>query len=218
MNDIDHILSLFFDEPNRLFLEYEDRLSELVKTLVEIPMMDYLHRVAIQPKPELNGKNIPQFSSLDACSCLLTQTLELSGDFGPDFDTLGGYLSPTSPSEGARVKYGENHAKTGNLLQLCEIKRDRRVQVHLSTIGALYHKIPEHTQAKLLTRLMLRTEIFIYFYQEAFKRRIDIANELSNYLSESTAYRRAPNVRCFITRVLDNKEHNLDFIKSSLGL
>lgn len=218
MKDKGKILDRFFENPNLLFDSYEDEWPKLISELIEIPIIDYLHKAAQIEIPILAPKQIPQFSNLDDCTTNLADVLRLSGNMGPNFETLGEYLLPSSPSAGSRIKYGENQAKTGELLCLCEIKRVGENKVYLSTIGSIFNNLSENFRIRLLTRLLIRTDVFIYLYQLAFENTIDIKTELQTVLMETTAQRRTPNVKRFLLRVIENDEINLDFFRISMGL
>ena len=101
--------------------------------------------------------------------------------------------------EGAYLKYGENHAKTGAsvglLYELCRT-------YFLSCIGVVYAQLPEEQRDCLLTRLILRN-VFVSRMIKATQNGTVKMRQFLYMLSDSTYVRRRSNIKT-VLQVLSN--------------
>lgn len=150
----------------------------------------------------INPANIPQFSDFDDGINNVITIIRQMGDFGPGYEQIGKYLLGKGKKPLAYVKYGENHAKLAQQLGLLKIKKEgRQGTIYLSEVGKIYEAFPKAKKMEYIKKQVLKIPIIheLTFY----KNNIDIFEELSHYVAESTARRRTSNVKKIMGLVED---------------
>lgn len=156
---------------------------------------------------EMTVQDIPQFSNFDI---VLNETLlyiKESSDNGHllSFSELGQMLpGQNADNDTARKKYGENHAKTAELLGFVTIVPNRLRLLQITPLGETYLSATEDEKNRILTRQLTRSTIVrdifgIYAVHGPF----DITEYLERFMSHSTAVRRRPNVKAFFQKLVD---------------
>ena len=143
---------------------------------------------------EANSWNIPQFSSFNNGTIFLIKKLRMGGNYGPTFKEIGEQFLGQGKKKGAYVKYGENHAKLGQLYDLVYIKKDGVSRVYLSTLGKMLESLEINEQKKLLSKFSFKIPIIQQCVKYDILNPDEVMELLMKYLSESTALRRKSNV------------------------
>ena len=159
-------------EPLPRFLAYMDKLSERVK---------------------IESGDIFQFSDLDDGTTVFCEKMSRTDNPGMKFIDIGRLLLDDGKDrkDGALVKYGENHAKTAEMLglsfELCKT-------YYLSGIGYIYVELSKEQQDRFLTRLVLRNKLITRLYQATKNGNVNM-REFMYMLSDYTYVRRKSNVK-----------------------
>jgi hypothetical protein len=150
----------------------------------------------------ITSANIPQFSDFNDGIINVITIIRQMGDFGPGYEQIGKYLLGKGKKPIAYLKYGENHAKLAQQLGLLKTKKEgRHVTIYLSEVGKIYEALPEDEKMKYIKKQVLKIPII---HELTFnKKDINIFEELSLYLAESTARRRTSNVKKIMELVED---------------
>jgi len=158
----------------------------------------------------IDASDVPQFSSFEDGTVRLTKLLMWHAPEGATFLRLGRLLLPEGKSKCAYKKYGENHAKLGQMLGLVSVSSERPRVVRLAGGGETLRGADLAEQERLLGDAIVNTRIVsVLLGLLTTRKSVRIRYWLmENGLSESTARRRAPNVRCLI-RKLDDYAHPL---------
>ena len=149
---------------------------------------------------DIVSAQVPQFSDFNDGAYRIPELLEFSPD-GMTFEEIG-YQLVKSPTEGAGIKYGENHSKLASAMELVVIQK-RPSNVISTALGKYLIKFIPNEKNELLKRLLLRQ----YIIQKMIK---GSANDILSYrqvvnsLSMATAIRRRNNVRTLLEFVLKN--------------
>lgn len=149
----------------------------------------------------VNASNVPQFSSYFKVNEIINLLVILTEDNEYlNYTELGKYLLKKNKKDAAYTKYGENHGKLCNELQISYIENRKLIATPL----AFYlFKLNEEKRKNILIKLSLKIPIIQYILIKAKSNKISILEELSTILSESTARRRASNI-IFIIKELKN--------------
>ena len=155
--------------------------------------------------------HVPQFSSFDHGTIKLVNVLHwhaVNGGLG--FAELGQLLLHLDRSDVALRKYGENHAKLGEMLGLVSISSTHPRIVCLAEQGARLRLADTAERATILGDAIASTVIITALRDLLrIQKGVRIQDYLEqNGLAKSTARRRAPNVRCLI-RKLEEYAHPL---------
>ncbi len=150
----------------------------------------------------MSSGNIPQFSSFYNGNVHLTKILHECGNFGPDFVVLGKYLTGNGKKLGAYRKYGENHAKLGELLGLCFIDTTPRPnKVFLTNLGKIFVHLEDARQKEFVAKISVQIPIVNLVLKKAIRGIVNLRDEMTVYLSKSTLDRRLPNVMCILSNL-----------------
>ena len=174
-------------EPLPRFLAYMDKLSERVK---------------------IESGDIFQFSDLDDGTTVFCEKMSRTDNPGMKFIDIGRLLLDDGKDrkDGALVKYGENHAKTAEMLglsfELCKT-------YYLSGIGYIYVELSKEQQDRFLTRLVLRNKLITRLYQATKNGNVNM-REFMYMLSDSTYVRRKSNVKKIINILKLSEEYDFN--------
>lgn len=157
---------------------------------------------------ELSIQDIPQFSNFNHAvydTPVLVNEANHDGEF-LTFDRLGELLpGERADTLVAKKKYGENHAKTAELLGLITILPEQTRKLQITPLGEVFINATAEEQDRILTRQLMRTAIVRDIYSKyELSGSFSITQYLENYLSHTTAVRRRPNVRVFFEKLADS--------------
>ena len=154
--------------------------------------------------PFVLSSDVPQFSSIDSATIKFCTLLAVLPSVGYTFEEIGRVLQPGRTEDvWANRKYGENHAKTAELLGLSfSIER----KYCLSAVGHVFPDLSSDQQDQLLSRMVLRNPlVFNVFHKLLNGLNVSIEDEIS-FLSESTIKRRKNNTLIICRLVGLNKD------------
>lgn len=146
--------------------------------------------------------NVPQFSSLDdACNSSVNV---IAKHDKITYIELGKLINPRGENtEGAQKKYGENHGKFSNLLDLSFINNSHIKNFTITPLGKLYVNLNSDEKYRLLKFQFYKLFVIQYIISNNISTKDELlAFLLSANLSSSTAKRRLPNVNS-IMKFLD---------------
>ena len=170
-------------EPLPRFLAYMDKLSE---------------------REKIESGDVFQFSDLDDGTAVFCEKMSRTDNPGMKFIDIGRLLLDDGKDrkDGALVKYGENHAKTAEMLglsfELCKT-------YYLSGIGYIYAELPKEKQERFLMRLILRNKLVTRLYQASKNGNVNM-REFLYMLSDSTYIRRKSNIKSVLNVLLKTDE------------
>ena len=169
---------------------------------------------------EMTIQDIPQFSNFDQA---VNETLHIAEEFTDrhewlTYDILGELLPGNrTDTHNARTKYGENHAKTAELLEFVAIIPEQPRKIIITPLGRLFlHASPEEKDRILVRQLLRTTIVQDMFNYYTLNGPFDILDYLEQYLSHSTAVRRRPNVRVFFQILSDLGVEEADTILNNV--
>ena len=192
-----------------LFYSFDKaKVEEYVEGLINIPLLQFLEYVDnLEEKQQIEAKDIFQFSDFNDATIIFCEKMKNTDNPGMKFSEIGRLLLDDGKARntGAIVKYGENHAKTAEMLglafELCKT-------YYLSGIGYIYAELSKEKQKKLLTRLVIRNKLILRMYQASKNGAIDM-REFLYMISDTTYMRRRSNIKR-ILNVLSNSDE-IDF-------
>ena len=167
-------------------------------------------RILLSDYPEIKSGNIPQFGNYDRGSTRIVEILHDSGNIGPDFKKIGYYLLGHGGNDLAYYKYGENHAKLAELMDLSFITHESPRRIYLSELGFIYYQSEDMFREKLAKIQILKIPIIHKIIKENIVPE-NYLNLLCHYLAPTTAMRRLQNIRT----LLDIVKKDISFINVS---
>ncbi|QRN84664.1 hypothetical protein JR334_06620 [Clostridia bacterium] len=150
---------------------------------------------------DISAKNIPQYSSINSIDDVIRI---VESNPGCNYQLIGYFFNKTG-SKGAQTKYGENHYKTASLMHLTT----KHQPFSVSYIGKEYIEFDDDVRKEIRTKLFLLIPIIQKSVIDARYHEVNMMGILRNYLSESTAIRRRPNVRTmleYVCKSIDSEE------------
>ena len=207
--------------------EYEEKINKdiLFYTFPQEEVQVYVEQVIAEPLPRflsymdkmsertrIESGDVFQFSDLDDGTTVFCEKMKRTDNPGMKFIDIGRLLLDDGKErkEGALIKYGENHAKTAEMLglsfELCKT-------YYLSGIGYIYAELSEEKQQRFLTRLVLRNKLVTRLYQASKNGNINM-REFLYMLSDSTYLRRRSNIKSVLNVLVKSEENDFtDFIE-----
>jgi len=147
---------------------------------------------------QIEAAQVPQFSDFGDGIYRVPELLEFAPE-GMTFEKLG-YQLVKSSTEGAGIKYGENHSKLASTMELVEITK-RPSNVMSTALGKYLIRFMPDEKKEVLRRLALRQYIAQKIIYDAGHGMISYREEV-NRLSVATAVRRRNNVRVYLEFIL----------------
>lgn len=188
----------------------QDEVQAYVEQVIAEPLPRFLaYMDKLSERARIESSDVFQFSDLDDGTILFCEKMKKTDNPGMKFIEIGRLLLDDGKErkDGALVKYGENHAKTAEMLglsfELCKT-------YYLSGIGYIYAELSEEKQERFLTRLVLRNKLITRLYQASQNGNINM-REFLYMLSDSTYLRRKSNVKAILGVLVRSKE--IDFNK-----
>lgn len=208
MNDCDIFFKQIYEKGiNRqmLFYAYEFPSLEVLRyihKLINTPLNDFIDYMnANDSHEQIESKDIFQFSNLNDATFRLSQVLVGQGNPGSSYIDIGKMLlnDGKSRTDGAYIKYGENHAKTSSSLGL---SFEMSHITFASCIGMVANDLSDDEKEKMLVRLILRNKLIWRMYSATRKGNLN-TRSMFHMLSDSTYMRRKSNLST-ILKVLSN--------------
>lgn len=171
----------------------EEDVAEAVSVLTSIPTDEFWKNIPCDVSmDQLSSKTIPQYSNLDNCLYKTPEILEFYEN-GLGLCELGRCLNGEK-SEGAMIKYGENHSQTAECFGLVNIIRGGTHTVMISALGSYLNRFEEEDRQALLCRMILREKIIQIIIRNVLDKRYLSYNELVDCLAQTTRYRRRTGI------------------------
>lgn len=183
-----------------------EEVLKYVDDVCKIPIEKILEYIIQMDNVDITSKDVFQFSKFEDATinvCIKMQNLD---NPGMNHLEVGKLLlnDMKERKDGAYVKYGENHAKTGTSLGLLqELCRT----YFLSCIGVIYTQLSDEQRECLLIRLILRNSFFSEVIRQMQDGRVSMRHFL-HMLSNSTYIRRRSNIKKIIQILCNSKEYD----------
>lgn len=174
-------------------------IATAVKIINSVKIEEYVSIIdELTLDEDVVSDQVPQFSDFNDGAYRIPELLEFE-PLGLTFEKLG-YQLVKSPTEGAGIKYGENHSKLATMMELVEITK-RPSNVVSTALGRYLVPFLPEEKKEVLKRLLLRQYLVqmmisgastgVFSYREAISK-----------LSKATAIRRRSNVRIVLEYIL----------------
>lgn len=187
-----------------------EEIHEMLALFDTIPIDWFLECIFIKTGSyELNASDVPCFSNLDSGISRVNELLAFSHN-GLTFEQLG-YQLINSSTSGARIKYGENHAKLAKLMDLVCFSSDRPAKVYPTALGNYLISVPINNKREALKKLMLRNPCIQNLISGAHHGKIRFSDVVP-FLTRSTMIRRRTSVRELISFILEDT--NMDIMQN----
>ena len=200
--EFDFIVKFLAADEETIGVFHEGTQAELgtaISVITSVPMTVFVQCIdQMDFSSDVESIDVPQFSSFDAATNRLPEILEFAPE-GLVFKEIG-YQLVKSPNDSAGTKYGENHAKLAEMLDLVEI-HSRPSKVTSTKLGKYLLGFQPEEKKELLKRLLIRQYIIRKLIYEAGKGSVEYMNEVLS-LSKSTAARRGRNVKMLLDYIL----------------
>lgn len=171
----------------------EEEVAEAISLLTSIPADEFWNHMPNKLSiNQLSSKTIPQYSSLDNCLYKTPEILEFYEE-GLGLQELGRFLIGEK-SEGAMIKYGENHSQTAECFGLVNIVRKGTHTVKISALGRYLNGFSYTDRQEILRRMILRELIIKIIIRNVLDRKYLAYNELVGCLAQTTRYRRRTGI------------------------
>lgn len=182
-------------EESMTVLQYgtEEDVAEAVNLLSSIPTDEFWNHIPLNVSMgQISSKTVPQYSNLDNCLYKTPEILEFYED-GLGLSELGRCLNGEK-SEGAMIKYGENHSQTAECFSLVNIVRRGAHTVMVSALGSYMNRYSIEERQELFCRMILRELIIQVIIRNVLDKKYLAYNELVGCLAQTTRYRRRTGI------------------------
>lgn len=159
--------------------------------------------------------DIPQFSNFEHGTSKITEILVKHNNEGLTFNEIGIYLQGKK-SDAANKKYGENHSKLAELLDLVTITNARPRKVFITKLGVVFTNSSDTKKDKILMAQISRTAIVKDIIEKSSWQSFNLLEYLKLYLAISTAKRRCSNVKRLFKFLHNNGISEMDRIIQKL--
>ena len=208
INDTTYI-NLFLDKENEsiepLISGKENELTRVFNILSSIELTTLLNSIKQRDYSiAVSPAGVPQFSDFFDGMVRVNELLEFAED-GLSFYDLG-YQIVKANTEGACVKYGENHSKLAKMADLVKIERHSNCLVSSTAWGRYLSYMDFSEKSDVLKKLILREYIVQKIIYESFSGKV-IYTYVVSCLAASTATRRRSNVKYLVEFVLKDSEN-----------
>ena len=181
----------------------EAELGAAISVITSVPIQKYIEVIdQLTMDDTVKSDQVPQFSGFCNALYRLPEILEFAPD-GLSFSEIG-YQLAKSPNDAASTKYGENHSKLAEMLDIVEIC-NRPSNVKSTNLGKYLIKFTPDEKKDLVKRLLLRQYIVKKMLNAAGKGRCNYKDIVSE-LSKSTALRRRSNVNKLLDYVVEGTD------------
>lgn len=177
-----------------------EELSAAYEVLNVTRLQTYLEvLLTLRLNRSLKTEEIPQYSSFEDGVSRITELLEFYPE-GESFVKLG-YQMVNAPNETANRKYGENHSRLAESMDLVVVSLEKP---RYSKNTAWGHYLVQYTieqKESVLKKMLLREYFIQLIIQKAFQGTVSYF-ELTSFLALSTAIRRRSNTKYIIEYIL----------------
>lgn len=174
----------------------EDNYTKILLTYLEkFSIEDILFEIEQYPEvtEPIKSKNISQFSDIKEIDYVVQIVSDSEEEINYQYV---GYMLNKNASEGAQIKYGENHLKMAIQMGLVTEKPYK-----VSELGKEYLALPEEERNKIKPKLYMRVPLIQKLLLESKEEKIDAMEEMRTYLSEKTAIRRRSNIKTLLSEI-----------------
>lgn len=190
----------------------EDEVIFIIKMLLGISIDEFIENLCKCDLCHVEPGDIIQFSKFERAFSQLPAVL-LYEDNALDFNEIGKKIMG-SKSEGARIKYGENHSKLACEMGFVEIFRDGKVLVRLATLGKVAVSLSEKDKYDLALKMLVRNSFIRNIIKVGKENCVFYEKLTENLLSKSTSLRRKNNVKQVVEAILETS--NFIYIKNNI--
>lgn len=170
----------------------------------EVPLKLFLNvLLTIRLDRDVKASEIPQYSSFSDGVCRIPELLEFYPD-GESFVNLG-YQMVNAPNEAANRKYGENHSRLAESLNLVTVTKSKPRYAKNTAWGSYLVQYTFEEKENLFKKLLLREYFLQSILQRAFQGPTSYF-EIVSFLAESTATRRRSNTHHLLDYILKGTE------------
>ena len=148
----------------------------------------------------LKTEEIPQYSSFEDGVCRITELLEFYPE-GESFVNLG-YQMVNASNEAANRKYGENHSRLAEAMDLVVVSSTKPRYSRNTAWGHFLVPYTIEEKAPVLKKMLLREYFIQMIIQRAFQGPVSYF-ELTSFLALSTAIRRRSNTKHITEYILE---------------
>ena len=200
-----------------VFYDYklpENEILNYVHELIDIDIEQFLNwQSKNYTSIRISSNDMVQFSSFSDVLRISNEMIK-NKDKGIKWKEAGSILlnDGIQRKNGALVKYGENHLKTSEYLGYIFSLENT---YFVSCIGYINKKLNDEEKSKLLTRLIIRTNLFRIIYVFQKNGEVEL-RKIFDMLSDSTYRRRLSNVRKLFDILLKSNEYDFSKIISKI--
>jgi len=189
----------------------KEEMIGYINNINNVPIEEFIKYIFFDNKDiSIKAKDVMQFSNIEDASTRLCRELKYNGNNGVKNIEVGKLLliDGKDRNDGAYIKYGENHAKTAEMLGLvCEFTHTYFV----SSMGYIIDEIDEISRKKLLERLILRSKLIRQLICATKKGNVSVRAFLY-MLSDSTYIRRRSNIKTILRILKESSEYDFSLI------
>lgn len=214
MNNVEYFFRKDFEKQiNIKMLRYDyefpcEKILDYVNMINSINISEILNYISsdIFISESIESSDIFQFSNLDDAIIKICEIFKAANDPGLRYFEIGNLLlnDGLERKKGAFIKYGENHAKTAELLSLLHNINNT---YFLSCIGYIFCDLDKEQQTKLLTRLVLRNKLIIRLLRASKNGKVNV-REFLYMISDSTYIRRRSNIKSILNLLTRSDEYD----------
>lgn len=173
-------------------------------------------KVILNEESIITAEMVPQFSNFDHGTNEVVEILKKQGDKGLTFNDLGILLEGQGKNDVAYKKYGENHAKLAELLDLVNITNARPRRIYLTSLGEMYYKADSKYRKEIIKTQIFRMYLVKYIIMNFRNINFSLNDILQTSLSKSTTIRRTPNIKALFKFLQDNGVPEAELILKKL--
>ncbi|MBP5469173.1 MAG: hypothetical protein J6Z11_08015 [Candidatus Riflebacteria bacterium] len=218
--EIENFISGLYEKKINMKMMYydyifpNDEVTKYVYEVCKIPIENIVKYILTMPTPQIEAKDVFQFSNFDDATIRLCRRIAEKDNPGFKHIDVGKLLLNDGKirKDGAYTKYGENHAKTGVSLGLIQ---ELSKTYFLSCIGNVYPNLEVVVRNQLLTRLILRNSFVGRLICMAQNGNVNMRQFLY-MLSDSTYKRRMSNIKCILKQLCATQEYDFSFLYSRI--
>jgi len=212
-------LDIFYDKVIDYYKRNIDKASERIKSLFsgegdKGPRYKFPSgKVTVfRPIGNITPAEVPQFSKFEDGVYKVVDILVENGDIGFNFLELGKLLERKDKKDGAHIKYGENHAKLAELLDLVTITnspKETHRKAYLTRLGGYFHSSDDVTKTNIIKSQILNMDIVKDIIDKYNYENFNLDDYLNSILAETTTKRRKPNVKFLFKYLYKNGEEEI---------
>jgi hypothetical protein len=172
--------------------------------------------IVLQEVPIITAEMVPQFSNFKDGTNEVVEILTKQGNPGLTFVQLGILLEGPGKTDMAYRKYGENHSKLAELLDLVTISNTRPRKIYLTSLGEMYHKVDNKNRIEIIKTQIFRMHLVRYIIMNYNNSLFNLSGDLQTSLKESTTDRRMSNIKALFKFLQDNGVGEAELILDKL--